>query len=654
MLTLPDDVLYIVLSHLDTARDILSLLLTNKRLKTAIQADNNEGWRIFVRTRFPSMTDLPTPAYTWDQLADSLTWQTRAWDRRSVHFQAMLPTSPGEARGRRGGRRMPYRPHQQQTAFHPVVDAYADLAAREDLVVWGAGENIVARRRKGRQADWTPEQTLWHHVDGKDLGYRAGYDDITALALVQDVCGKAGDLGMLVGRHNGHLAYLSAGATDFGQVLANLSPQHAVEGDAGWAQENINDIHVHQGRVAVAAKSSVLLYSLPEDSSPSNISPSAFLSFATPSPDEAWEAVRGAKWMGGDTLALGLSGIKDALRYVKVTPTGFEDVMVVKKTALEERFFLDPDKSRLCTGSLTPIDASSIMGGGGSNLLLTAWHDGTVRLQDLRTSSPLDLVYCDNIDPWSEFEKLLPFGTSHFIGGGSHGATIKVFDFRWPRQYYHTTALPCGADAPIPEPRQPFSRPPRLSHQPCSHCNPLSNRKCNWHALSRSLYHRPNGTFFFSKALPDAYAQASVWSLASGGSSLSPNFYIGISGGVVEASLAMTDAAEHISPAAWHVDPRLGYVPCAPTEEGASPGAGYYMYDLDASLMETGDGMRDPRNERSVMLPPMRRRGWPRMVGAMGGEEGLGRRHRLDSRYHILADFPGVGLGTSEQEQRRW
>lgn len=363
--------------------------------------------------------------------------------------------------------------------------------------------------------------------------------------------------------------------------------------------------------------------------------------------------------MGKDTLALGLSGSTDALRYVKVTPTGFEDVTNVKNIALEERFSLWPSTSRLCTGSLTPIDASSIMGGGGSNLLLTAWRDGTVRLQDLRTPTPLDLVYCDNIDPWSDFEKLLPFGTSHFIGGGSHGATIKVFDFRWPRQYYHTTALPCGADAPIPKPHQPFLRPPRSSHPSCSSCDPLTNRKCSWHALSRSLYHRPNGTFFFSKALPRASAQASVWSLASGGASLSPNFYIGISGGVVEASLATTtDAAadnSSSSPASWHVDPQLGYVPsAAQTEEGASPGAGYYVYDLDASLMETGDGMLDPRNERTVMLPPMRGRGWRRMAEEMGGKEGLGGRHRLDVRYHALADFPGVGLGMGEQEERRW
>ncbi|CAN8097682.1 unnamed protein product [Discula destructiva] len=668
MLVLPDDVLYLIFAYLDTAKDILSLLLTNHRLKTAIQADHNEGWRIFVRTRFPHMTHLPTSAFRWDQLADSLTWQTRAWDRRSVYFQAMLPTNPQEA-GRRRGSRAPHlgRMHQR-TAFHPVVDAHGDLAAMEDLVVWGAGENIVARRRKGRQAKWTPKKTKWHQVDGTTMGYKAGYDDITALSIVEDVCGKVGDLGMLVGRDNGHLAFVSATEDDFGKTLADLSPRHSEDVPFGLTQENINGVDIlhSQGRVAVAAKSALLLYDLPEHpSSPANIAPSSFLRFASQnSGDSTPESIGGAKWMGEDTLALGLSGASNALRYIKVTPAGFSGVPIsVRNPALEERFSLDPVKSRLCTSSLTPIDASSIMGGGGSNLLLSAWRDGTVRLQDLRTPTPLDLVYCDNIDPYAEFEALLAFGTSHFIGGGSNGATIKVFDLRWPRNYYHTAALPCGADSPVPRPHQPFLSPPKKQDPGahCSRCAPLAGRKCRWHALSETIYHRPNGTFFFSKSLPRADAYASVWSLARPASLLAPNFYIGISGGVVEASLAVLPSSLHSSSTReMDVDPNFGYVPAVPRDFADSPGP-YHVYDLDASLMETGDGRLDRGHERNVRMPVMRGKGWGRMgqlaasggvkvqKGGTGGENGNGsavppperlvKRHRLDVRFHTLRDY---------------
>lgn len=648
MLELPDDVLYLVFTHLDTAKDLRALSLTNKRIHTVINGDHHEGWRVFVRSRFPSLylTSLPISSLTWPHLADSLTWQSRAWDRRSLSFQAMLPTPPrNPRRGSVTGRRL------HQAPFHPVVDAHSNLDTKEELVVWGAGETIVARRRSGRQADWTPKETVWHRVEGTELGYSAGYDDVTALSIVGDVCGKAGNLGMVVGRDNGHVALLGAEATAFGQRLADFHPRHATDESTAWTQDKINCVDVlHQeSRMAVTTKASVLLYSLPQDETGIDIAPSACLSFATQATDESWESVGSAKWMGKDTLALGMSGRKDPLRYVKVSPTGFEDVIPVKNTGLEEKFSIESNKSSLCTSSLNPIDATSITGGHGSNLLLSSWRDGSIRLQDLRTSSPLDLVYSDNIDPWSALDTLLPFGTSHFIGGGPHGATIKIFDFRWPRQYFHTAALPCGEERPVPTPSQPFLSVPFEPKPQCSICNHLVGYKCRWHALSQDIYHRPNGTFFFSKSLPRATAYACVWSMARA-SPISPNFYIGLSGGIVEANLAtlppITSAHE------TEVDPHFGWVPSVQRDMGTSS---YDIHELDASLMETGDGRLYPENVRSVRMPPMRGKGWSRISEKMsdGVPERLARRHRLDERYHVLSDFDRADLWEVAEDGKR-
>lgn len=656
MLELPEDIVYLVLAHLDTARDLRALSLTNKRLHTIIHGDNGEGWRVFVRTRFPSLriSSLPGPSYTWSQLADSLTWQSRAWDRRSLSFQAMMPASPRVVRrGRVTGRAL------RQAPFHPVVDAQYDLAAKEELVVWGAGENIVARRRKGRRADWTPGETLWHRQEGAESGYRAGYDDVTDLSIVEDACGKPGELAMVVGRDNGDLALLRATEEGFGQRLADLNPRYGE--DMGWAQDKISSLDVlhSQGRVAVATKSAVLLYTLPEEESPDpglNIAPSAYLNFDT-QPSE--DSLGAAKWLGKDTLVLGMNGRNDPLRYVKVTPTGFEDdVIPVRNTALLESFSLDPNKSSLCASSLTPIDATSITGGHGTNLLLSSWRDGTIRLQDLRTPTLLDLVYSDNINPWSALDSLLPFGASHFVGGGADGATIKVFDFRWPRQYFHTTALACGNDLPVPDPSQRFAPcPPETRRRDLSQCDHLAGRLCRWHALSRDLYHRPNGTFFFSKTLPTRTRDSttSVWSMArprSNPPGLAPNFYIGLSGlgGVVEANLStLADAnAQH----EMEVDPNLGWVPYVQRDMGTS---GYECLELDASLMETGDGRMSVDNLRNVRLPVMRGKGASRVIGLGGGQheddnvpDRLASRHRLDERYHVLTDFGRgrtVGIG---------
>lgn len=648
MLKLPDDILYLVFAHLDTAKDLRALSLTNKRLHAIINGDNDEGWRVFVRTRFPSLynTSLPTSWFTWPQLAESLTWQSRAWDRRSLSFQAMLPMPP---RPPRRGQLTNRRPHQ--APFHPVVDSHSNLAMNEELLVWGAGENIVARRRSGRRADWTPKQTVWHRFEGAEMGYRAGYDDVTALSIVEGACGRTGKLGMVVGRGNGHLALLGAEDDDFGQKLADLHPRQTGEEVEGWAQDNINSVDVlHQsGHVAVATKAAVLLYSLPQDDTNMDVAPVACLNFATQASDDLWESVGGAKWMGKDTLALGMTGRKNPLRYVKVAPTGFEDVMAVQSDALEDKFSIEPNKSSLCTSSLTPIDATSITGGHGSNLLLSSWRDGSIRLQDIRTSSPLDLVYSDNIDPWSALDTLLPFGTSHFVGGGPHGATIKVFDFRWPRQYFHTAALPCGKEQPVPTPSQPFLPAPTERKSQCFTCDHISGYKCRWHALSQDIYHRPNGTFFFSKSLPRASAYACVWSMTRA-SVLSPNFYIGLSGGVVEANLATLPPIS--SAHETEVDPHFGWVPCVQRDMGDSA---YEVHELDASLMETGDGRLYPENLRSVRMPAMRGKGWSRISEKMGDgvPERLVRRHRLDERFHVLPDFDRADLLEVVEDEKK-
>lgn len=634
--TLPDDLLYLVFSHLDAARDLHSLILTNKRLNHVIQIDD-EGWRVFVRSRFPSMSlrTEPSSTYPWHKLAQSLTWQSRAWDKRSLNFQALLPIPPATSHPHNWRRRL-----HNEVPFHPVLDARFDLGGGEDFVVWGAGENIVARRRRGKPGNPTPEATTWHRINGKERGYIAGPDDIKAISIVEDVCGRKGALGVVVGRDNGHLHLLDAGQEEFGRNLVDFSPEHSDSNRARWAQGTINCVDVLQSQslMATGSKSGVFLYRLPKDADTTTVTPSSYLDLSDETIEDVSPSVGGVRWMGGDTLALGLSGCTNPLRYTTLTPTGLTDLTAVKSPKLWSDFSLSFSNRRLCCSSLAPIDASSILGGGGSNLLLSAWRDGTVCLQDLRTPSSIDTAYCDNIDPWCEFESLLPFGTSHFVGGGAHGATVKIFDFRWPRQYYHTAGLPCGSEKPFPNPNQAFLRTPRDPDPIRSRCDHVAGFGCRWHELSRDLYHRPNGKFFFSKSLPRADAYAGVWSLARA-SPLSPNFYIGISGGVVEATLGTMSADAEGNYTGLEVDPTFSLAPIT----SRNVGAGTMSLGLEASLMEFGDGLLEVENDRNVRMPPMRGTGYWRQsdqeLGAVPKEPR--RRHRLDKKYQIARDFEG-------------
>lgn len=615
--TLPDDVLLLILGYLDAASHIRSLALTSKRFNQLLH--DEDGWRPFLRSRFPYIPLASIGKYGCNEIAESLTWQSRCWDKRSLTFKAMLPVTKNSTR-----------PRRSIIPFQPVIDAHFNADAREELVIWGAGENIVARRRKTKVRSTNPEVT-WHRCDGAKDSYVPGYDDIKALTTVENAGGRSGELGFLVGRDNGHLSLLSASRDGFGQHLADFNPLHAsgpISGAAPGAvpsQNTINSVDIlsRHNIVAATTKLGIFLYDLPQETG-ANVEPSTYLDVTDQNLENQGIALGSARWMSDNLMAIGLQGCKDPLRYVTLTPTGFETTVANKNAALETQFAIGYGK--LSPSSITPIRNTAVTG-GGSNMLLSCWRDGTVRLQDVRTCSPFDLVYADNIDPWSEFETLLTFGTARFVAGGVLGATVKVFDYRWPKQYYHTTALPCGDDMPYPEPHQPFSVQPMFDFPVRSCCDPIMGKRCRWHHLSREIYYRPNGNFFFSKSLPREDAHAAVTSMAKA-SDMSPNFYIGISGGLVEATLRDTETDA--------VDPNFGYDALDHKRAGRS--AGYRTLDLEASLMETGDGLASANNIRSILVPPMRGKGWGR-VDFERIPEGITRRHRLDSRYQIMTDF---------------
>jgi hypothetical protein len=379
--TLPDDVLLLILSYLETARDIASLILSCRRLHALVK--NEDGWRVFVRNRFSSL-NLPQPRSggpDWEELAESLTWQSRCWDRRSLSFRAFLPRSP-QSSGPRG----------RHAPFQPVLDAHLSPDSHEELLVFGAGEDIIARRRRrvGSGAESTEQTTTWYRSHGHEFGFAPGYDDVRAISIVaQPSGGQNGDLAILAGRDNGYLSLLSAADDSFGNLIASFSPLHAAPSGAEAGEETItsqgtiNSVDVLSGRNMFAAttKTSVLLYDLPQET-PANVGPSTVFDLGRDVFDNKSMTLSNAKWIGDDLLALGLSGGKDPLRYLTVTPSGFTVDVAAKNADLEERFGVE--YSRLCASSIQPLNASSITN-GKANLLLSAWRDGTCR----SVSSPL-------------------------------------------------------------------------------------------------------------------------------------------------------------------------------------------------------------------------------------------------------------------------
>jgi hypothetical protein len=185
------------------------------------------------------------------------------------------------------------------------------------------------------------------------------------------------------------------------------------------------------------------------------------------------------------------------------------------------------------------------------------------------------------------------------------------------------------------------------SRNPRSQCDHTLNLPCHWHALSRDLYYRPNAKFFLSESLRSLTRTTTnsrhgrtphtVWSLARA-SDISPNFYMGISGGVIEATLEQTP--DTLPPTTPTVDPNFGFADWR-AAAAAGVGSGYKSRPLVPALMETGDGYSFKGNDRSILLPGLKRYRGPREWEGTEGGEGreLRRWHRLDGGYQMEGDF---------------
>jgi hypothetical protein len=483
------------------------------------------------------------------------------------------------------------------------------------------------------------------------------------LKVVEHVTGRA----IITGRDNGQLSLLSVEPARFGHRLAQFVPSSTPTSGLDDTsqqtaeQETINSLDVLESAsgnlIAAATKSVVRVYGLPEEDA-SEVTPLNTYDLRNGVFTSSSARLCHAKWMeGGKSLALALTGCSDPLRYLELTPSGWTHHTAAKNVDLERQFDIKFDRT-ICPNSLEPVYRH---GGsrGGTSLLLSAWRDGTCRqvacqrqeqgcavgliicyrLQDLRTPSPFDAVYQDNVDPWSDAEALMAYGTERFVVGGGQGVTVKVFDFRWTKRYYHTSGLSCLDRTPFPPPHQPFLRPPTTELRGRALCDHARGLSCHWHDLSRRVYYRPNSKYFLANSLR-AFSGSSIWSMAKA-TDMSPNFYIGISGGVIEANLE--PCPDTYPPDTATADSNFGV---EDWRAAAPPESGYKSRALIPSMMEIGDGYAFKGNDRSIVLPRLLTFQGPRDWSESNGD--LRKHHRLDIGYQDVtkgakSSMPDVG-----------
>jgi hypothetical protein len=369
LVDLPDDIIFHIFAHLDTARDVRSFALSCRRFCHFVA---NDGWSIFVRHRFPSLAVSGSVTRGgWRALAESLTWQSRCWDKRALRFHAILPGRASQ------GSRLP----SHGETMMAVVDAHYDPATKEEIVVWGRGTNLVGRHRK-RRGKGVPSAISWHAKDGDELGFTKNDGDLVSVKVVDLIVRRA----VICGRFNGHLSVLSAEPDTFGDTIATLRPASArtPSRSSAFAGNGIMSLDVvetnNQRLLAAATHTELNIYDLSDDS---NISSTPVLTYdigeeLKDSFSKRSGKLCNARWVGdGETLALAVIGCKPSLQYLSSTPSGWTQHAAAKNERLVSEFGIN-ENAFISPRSLEPLHPLSGAGGHGK-LVLSGWRDGTIR-----------------------------------------------------------------------------------------------------------------------------------------------------------------------------------------------------------------------------------------------------------------------------------
>ncbi|KAI4865928.1 hypothetical protein F4820DRAFT_418559 [Hypoxylon rubiginosum] len=674
---LPAEIFHIVLSHLDTARSVSHLALTCKGLHRLI---SDCGWRIFITSRFNTFS-LPeiSSQDEWVERARALTSQSRDWDRRAFTLDLLKP--PAKQHTRIHNRSNP----PQSIASNILVDAHHQRKGNDaqDLIFWGAGEDIfgLVRHTRGSKAP-TDE---WLDCSGSSAGYRSGRDDVTCVSILKDAkykYGKGDDPQVLVGRANGELDILSMGPGDFGKKLLrfrgiNRESHTPYENTTLPTQIQSFDVNYQRGLLAAGTKQSILLYHLAgaeqNGSIVANMDDTDTIKAPPDFVDEAWadkaislkeelqgpysfEFIRSVKFVNESTLAVGLNKCGNPLQYLECTERGFEKAAVAKMSSSDHTF---DNYTFRTVRAILPVNTSSLASGGG-NAVLSSWDDGTIRLQDLRTPSHIDKVFQDNFDLTTPINSLLSYGLERFVAGSAYSPVLKIFDYRWPKGYYHTESLPCGNNRPYPTPR-----PPTIVTEPYfpddrSICDHVAGRSCRWHALSRHDFYRPNTTLYIP--VFSVTETSPVYSLASP-SDDSPSLFAGLSGRLMEMTAKSSSASIDRRPAAAatatatatatrHIAvDRRGSGTDGNNQQGQSSNNNNSMYRRarhQVAFLETGSGFPVEDVAQAQRVPRMHRQAFVREGRGKIKGKGLGRlpggtsrwqtRHRFDE---WLQEVPG-------------
>lgn len=355
--SLPGDLILDIAQHLDTARDVAHLGAVSKHAHTVI---NQSGWRSFVRCRFPSINVAPGALTGWNAVADRLTYLDRCWDSRGLSLTVYGEKAPARPKRREFAR------SRQSVNFHSVMDATTLSSTHEEMLVYGAGENLVFRRKADAGARG---KDCWSKLAGREAGFAAGTGDVTAISIIQ----RQQYPEVVVGRATGDLQLLGAKDEILSDASQRFTPMHdANETRRSPGQRAVSWTEWQPGGQLLAScrSSDLTLYNL-SDTEEAVLKPMLFYDVSKDSAADEISLLRSVKFMSQDVVACGLGGCSDPLRWASIRPTGIEMLKVGKKKSAAGDSAEGSEKTTVRSMQTVPKM--------NENLLLSAWDDGSHR-----------------------------------------------------------------------------------------------------------------------------------------------------------------------------------------------------------------------------------------------------------------------------------
>lgn len=334
--------------------------------------------------------------------------------------------------------------------FQPAIDSYEQFIGgkwshRREVVAWSAGAELVVRVRvrdaatetayrkashQERREQYEPNDTRTRWWSYRPFSAIEGRDDITSVKILKpdQVRGQDSDTGhvidqIIIGTANGDLQLLQIPAEENVPIKTYFVTNGVSVRSMSLSPASGQDAGSEPLLAANLSDSKIALY---------NVDPKKFKAAPISEINAIPTGRKGCRiwstrFLDPKRLVVGLGPSVEPINVFEVRPEG-----IVEEPMRKIRLGGDAD-------SLVPIQASSIYpveplidangGPGDGNLFMSGGYDGIIRLHDLRSPSPYEVVYQDPTDDAAIYS-LLSRGRDRIVAGTSRHCLLKIFDLR--------------------------------------------------------------------------------------------------------------------------------------------------------------------------------------------------------------------------------